>query len=127
MTTFRPLLIAWACILGLLAGTAVALQFIGPLPPGLTRIHAADPPPPAPKVVTRGPPARALPSSPDPVPTLRMTLAQIPAPDPSLQETVPEWPGRTLPITDVGGRAAKNRLRRRVRPRRATPARGTRH
>ncbi len=96
MTSFRPLLIAWACILGLLAGTAIALQFIGPPPPHpIAQPQAAKPPPPAPQR-----PARALPSTPNPVPALKMTLAAIPDPTDAMLEPAPDWPGRTLPHPD---------------------------
>ncbi len=55
MTTFRPLLIFWACILGLLAGTAVTLQFIGPPPPRVVTGSKA-----APLAPVQEQPARAL-------------------------------------------------------------------
>ena len=59
MSTFRPLLIFWACILGLLAGTAVTLQFIG-APPlrAVTSIKV-----PLQALQQQQQPARALPSA----------------------------------------------------------------
>ncbi len=99
MTTFRPLLIFWACILGLLAGTAVTLQIIGPPAPRVvTNVKVA------PRTPHQEQPARALPSTPDPPPPLKMTLSAIPDPSPSLQEPAPDWPGRSLPRIDAAGR-----------------------
>ena len=100
MTSFRPLLIFWACILGLLAGTAVTLQFMGPsLQPPIR--HGRAPPK---LVLQEDQPARALPSTSNPVPALRMTLSAIPEPDPGLQQPAPDWPGRTLPRIGENGR-----------------------
>ncbi len=103
MSTFRPLLIFWACILGLLAGTAVTLQFIGPSVQPPARIGRAPPK----LVLEEDRPAQALPSQPDPAPALKMTLSAIPEPSPLLQEPAPDWPGRTLPRIDANGRAPR--------------------
>ncbi len=102
MSTFRPLLIFWACILGLLAGTAITLQFLGP-PPLNAPIH----PPVTASIVEETPPARVLPSKADPAPVLRMATTAIPEPSPSLQEPAPDWPGRTLPRIDPSGRTPR--------------------
>ncbi len=94
MSSFKPLLVFWALILTLLAGGAIGLQLMGPVPtkPQPQRTPVIAPPPPA-------RPAQALPSTPDPVPPLRMTLSSIPGPDPALQEPAPGLPGRMLPRT----------------------------
>ena len=100
MNTFRPLLIAWACLLGLLAGTAITLQIIGPPKRGEV-LHART----AAKPVQEEPPASALPSTPNPAPILKMTLSAIPEPSASLQEPSPDFPGRTLPRIAANGRS----------------------
>ncbi len=102
MSTFRPLLIFWACILGLLAGTAVTLQFIGPARPGAPiRSHPAAP------AAQEAPPARVPPSQADPAPMLKMTATAIPEPSQYMQEPAPDWPGRLLPRIDANGRAPR--------------------
>ena len=104
LTTFRPLIVFWCCVLALLAGTALALQFIGPPQRPVAKpplpVAAAPVTPPEPAA-----PARAVASKPDPAPALKMTLASIPDPDPALQEPAPDFADRMLPRIGAKGRA----------------------
>jgi polysaccharide deacetylase 2 family uncharacterized protein YibQ len=109
MTGLRPLLMFWACVLGVALGVGVALQALGPLPakpntaghpvpPGQASVPAAPAPPPQ--------PARIAPSAANPAPPLAMRLAAIPDPDPALLEPSPDLPDRMVPKVDASGRSA---------------------
>ncbi len=105
--SFKPLLLAWAVVLGVVAGAAGAVQVLGPptslaVPPRVAILPPRAPVPAAPAA----PLARALPSRPDPAPALRMTLASIPEPDPALLEPAPGLPGRMLPRVGANGHVA---------------------
>jgi len=101
VTSFRPLLLFWACILGIACGGAIALQIMGPVPrPASQPTKTA-----LPEQRPRAEPARLPPSTPHPAPPLKMTLDAIPAPDPALQEVAPGLGGRLLPRAESAARS----------------------
>jgi len=94
MKSFRPLLIFWLVVLGLLGAGAATLQYLGPVQPGAAMR--------APPVAVRAPePAAGVvrkPSLPPPE-----SANAIMEPDRSLQEPSVELPDRMLPrIADTG-------------------------
>ncbi len=119
MKAFRPLLLFWAAIFGVLAGGVGALQVLGPVPPDklapivARRLVAAPapaasvpapvalPPPVASAAVPE--PARLPPSVANPAPPTAMVTGAIPEPDPHLQEPAETLPGRVLPRVDDSG------------------------
>jgi polysaccharide deacetylase 2 family uncharacterized protein YibQ len=98
--SFRPLLLFWAVVIGLLAGGAVGLQFLGPVD---VPVRSARP---RQTVIAQDPalPAHVAPSSANPVPPLPMTTTSIPEPDPALLEPGTALPDRLLPRA-AGGRS----------------------
>ncbi len=90
MSSFRPLLIFWFCVLGMVGGGAAVLQVLGPPPAKIKPARAvAEEAPPPPQVARK----------PSPPPSVA-----IPDPDPSLQEPTVELPDRMLPRVAPDGR-----------------------
>jgi polysaccharide deacetylase 2 family uncharacterized protein YibQ len=88
LKAFRPLLLFWAAVLGVLAGGVGALQVLGPEPssrvPIVARplVVAAAPPPSAPAVMTPPvlAPASIVPTVPVPVPAARVPAGPVAEP-----------------------------------------------
>ncbi len=98
LRSFRPLMVFWAVMTGLMATTAMALQLAGPV------THAA----PA-RAVFRAPlstawPAAVPPSVTHPAPALPLVSAAIPDPDPAMLEAAAGLPDRMLPRVAGDGR-----------------------
>jgi polysaccharide deacetylase 2 family uncharacterized protein YibQ len=99
VTSFRPLLIFWLCVLGLLGGGAAVLQVLGPPHATIAAKGVQAPDKPARAVAEEAahpPPVTRKPAPPQSV--------GIPDPDPSLQEPTVELPDRMLPRIAPDGR-----------------------
>ncbi len=105
MTSFRPLGIFWAVVLVFLAAGAAWLQVLGPIKTEASKPRAS----PRVQVATALPaarPASVRPSSANPAPSLPLSSASIPEPDPALLEPSGMLPGRWLPKAAGAGHNA---------------------
>ena len=124
VTGFRPLLLFWASVLFMLAGSAAALQIMGPVRPSVAVVRSGAVPGTAPASKVEHPdaatthtpagsvgptatPASLPPSSTQAVPMLPLTTASIPEADPAMLEPAEGMPGRMLPVVAAGHEAAQ--------------------
>jgi polysaccharide deacetylase 2 family uncharacterized protein YibQ len=95
--SFRPLILFWSVVMGMSAGTALALQLMGPPPASVPTAATAA-------AVAGSVPASAPAGSANPAPPLKLTGREIPEPDPGLQEPSIDFPDRMLPRIGNDGR-----------------------